>query len=78
MDGPSQHKTQAQENMAALTLKDLMIMKMFLEKALRADIFLSSEKPSVTILHTKLTNLINNVATLHKEQLAKQQTQPSV
>ena len=63
MDGPSGKKTQNsnQKNMSGLVLKDLAILKMFLEKGLRANIFLSTEKKSVTIIHTKLSNIINTV-----------------
>ena len=68
MDGPTQ-QTGGTENMSALSLKDLMIMKMFIEKANRSDLFLETEKPSVTIVYTKLSNLIKAVEKLQKQKL---------
>jgi hypothetical protein len=69
MDGPSSQKQTIQENMTALSLKDLLILKLFIEKGRRAKLFLATEELSVTVVHTKLTNLINNVI---KMQQAKQ------
>jgi hypothetical protein len=70
MDGPTQQRPVIEENMRALSLKDIVILKMFLEKANRAGIFLETEKQSVAIVHTKLTNLIQDVAKKQEEAKA--------
>lgn len=64
--GPTE-KTTNGENMNALTIKDIVLLKMFLEKGTRENIFLETEKPSVTMVHTKLTNLVNEVMEKQKE-----------
>ena len=72
MDGPTEKTPQIEENMSALSLKDILILKMFLEKASRAGIFLETEKQSVAIVHQKLSNLIQDVSKRQQAQQALQ------
>jgi hypothetical protein len=74
MDGPSGNKTTINEDMRSLSLKDLMIVKMFLEKGTRENLFLETEKMSVKIVHTKINNLINDVYKRQQELVAKAET----
>ena len=73
MDGPAEKQPQFEENMNALSLKDIVILKMFLEKGNRAGIFLETEKQSVAIVHAKLTNLIADVSKRQQELQATQE-----
>lgn len=66
MSGPGE-KVQ-EENMSSLNIKDIVLLKMFLEKATRENLFLETEKFSVNIVHTKLTNLVNEVAKKQEEE----------
>lgn len=61
MDGPQEKKVNQEENMEALSIRDLLILKNFLEKARRLNMFIETEKHSVDIIHTKLSNLIRKV-----------------
>lgn len=72
MNGP-QYKIIPSEKMDKLSLSDLMILKSFLEKAIRNNLFLSSEKQSAILVHTKLRNLINKI--YKKQQLTNQTSQ---
>ena len=66
MSGPCE-KVQ-EENMSSLNIKDIVLLKMFLEKGTRENLFLETEKFSVSIIHTKLTNLVNEVAKKQEEE----------
>jgi len=54
-------------DMTGLTLQDIMILKMFLEKANRENLFLETEKPAVYVIHKKMTNLIEAVLEKNKK-----------
>jgi len=73
MDGPSEKQPQFEENMNALSLQDIIILKMFLEKGNRAGIFLETEKQSAAIVRTKLANLIADVSKRQQELQATQE-----
>lgn len=66
MSGPGEKIEE--ENMSSLNIKDIVLLKMFLEKGTRENLFLETEKLSVTIVHTKLTNLVNEVAKKQEEE----------
>ena len=53
-------------NMRSLTLTDVIVLKNFLEKGRRECIFSSQEFPSIEIIHTKLGNIIEDVAKNNK------------
>ena len=71
MSGPVKNINLQNENMTGLSLKDLVILKMFLEKGKREDLFLETEIVSVDILHAKLTNLINTLSNNIRNQISK-------
>ena len=50
-----------QSDMKNLYIKDLIILKQFLEKALRDKFLLACEEKSAHELHTKLKNIIDEV-----------------
>lgn len=71
MDGPQVKQQYTDANMNELSVKDLLILKMFLEKGTREKLFLASEEFSVNIIRLKLKNLIH--AVMEKQQLLEKQ-----
>lgn len=61
MDGPQSKKVELEENMNALSLRDLLILKNFMEKGNRSGLFLYTEQRSADIILVKLTNIIEEV-----------------
>jgi len=57
---------QTPPDMNNLNIKDLMILKMFLEKATRSQLFLPTEEHTVAIVRTKLDNIIQTAMAQHK------------
>jgi len=66
MDGPTTQKNiEAPGNANTLSIRDLLILKNFLEKGTRENLFLEAEKYSVMVLRTKIINIINEVYEKH-------------
>jgi uncharacterized protein (UPF0305 family) len=56
-------------DMHTINLRDVLVIKMFLEKAMRTDKFiLPVERDSIIHLHTKLTNIINDIDIMKKQK----------
>ena len=74
MEGPATFKTPTLQelnphtNMRSLTPKDVVILKNFIEKGRREGVFSLQEFPSVEIIHTKLSNILEDVAKKEESQ----------
>ena len=60
-----------ENDMSSLNFQDLVILKQFIEKGFRENMFNNHEKKGVSILHEKLGNTINHIITKANESNAK-------
>jgi len=56
-----------QNDMESLNFQDLVILKQFIEKGFRENLFNNHEKEGTLIVHKKLSNIINQVITKANE-----------
>lgn len=60
------------EDMNSLSFQDLVILKQFLEKGFRENLFTKQEIPGMTLQMTKLTNIIQGVLDKANHAAAKE------
>ena len=66
MDGPKDNPEFSEENMNALTFKDLLVLKQFIQKGIRENLFLQNELMAIKILLVKLDNICKIVVENNK------------
>ena len=65
MEGPSTTLNKIDYN--SLNIQDLYAIKMIIEKGKRSNIFMYNEDEVADIIHTKVTNIINEIITKNKK-----------
>lgn len=64
MNGPI-----SKPNMSSLFFKDIVILKQFLEKGRRNNLFIEEEMKDINIIHVKLSNILKEIIE-KKQQLS--------
>jgi len=59
-EGPS-NKLENTNKVTSISLQDLVIIKRFLEKGVRCELFLQEELNTVNVIHKKLDTIINEL-----------------